>query len=74
MPGGPRGTEDFGSWAARRQRVLALHLDTADTGSPRVVWDTFRPTSKWKTVVQTRSHFPAGPNIFLSLSFFFFLS
>ena len=61
MPWGPGGTEDFGSWAARRQGVLAPHLDTDDAGSERVVWDTFGPTSNWKRVLQTRSQPPPPP-------------
>lgn len=64
MPWGPRGTEDFGSWAARRQGVLAPHLDTHDAGSPRVGWDSFGPTSKWKRVLQTRSQSLPRPPFF----------
>ena len=65
MRWGPRGTKDFGSWAARRQGVLAPHLDTDDAGSPRVVWDTFGPTSKWKRVLQTLSQsLPPPPPVF----------
>lgn len=32
MPLGPRGTEDFGPWAAQRQGVLVPHLVKADIG------------------------------------------
>lgn len=54
MPLSPRGTEDFGSWAAWRQGVLAPHLVKTDMGHRGFVWDPFGPTSKWKTILQTR--------------------
>lgn len=64
---GPRGTEDFSSWAAWRQGVLAPHLVKTDMGHRRFAWDTFCPTSTWETSLQNH-----GQSLEDLISFFFF--
>lgn len=65
---GPRGTEDFSSWAAWRQGVLAPHLVKTDMGHGRFAWDTFGPSSTWETSLQNH-----GQSLEDLISFFFFL-
>lgn len=67
MPLGPRGTEDFGSWAAWRQGVLAPHLVKTDISHLGVVRDPWGPTSEWETILADARSVPAGSNLFFAL-------